>query len=106
MNKLRTIVKVVISTSLSVALLSGCASEGRAAASSYAWSHPMSGEYLFAYDHGQCADQARGDLDAPLFFSCMQDLGYYQIDPVTGAPVASLGADAGEAAALGSSASL
>ncbi|MEM7217104.1 MAG: hypothetical protein AAF515_01975 [Pseudomonadota bacterium] len=43
------------------------------------WTHPMSGEYLFAFDHENCATESSGDLASPVFFSCMTSLGYYQV---------------------------
>ena len=46
----------------------------------------MSGDYLFAYDRDTCAESA-GGLAAPGFFACMTALGYFQIDPQTGAPI-------------------
>lgn len=41
----------------------------------YAWSHAMSGDYLFAYDQELCAEQSVGDTASPEFFSCMRGLG-------------------------------
>ena len=76
-------------------LITGCAVTG----DQYAWSHAMSGDYLFAYDQELCADQSVGDTASPEFFSCMQGLGYFLIDPSTGAPVAALNADTGAAPA-------
>lgn len=59
----------------------------------YAWSHLESGEYLFAYDARSCEETAReatGSERAKAsshFFTCMQDLGYYLVDPNTGNPM-------------------
>ena len=75
--------------------MTGCAATDE----QYAWSHAMSGDYLFAFDHGQCADQVAGATAGPEFFTCMQGLGYFLIDPLTGAPVAALDLDMGTAPA-------
>jgi len=55
----------------------------------------MSGDYLFAYDRSTC-EQTAGSLAANEFFSCMENLGYFRIDPVSGAPLAAAGASLGE----------
>lgn len=65
---------------LTMAALGGCAAQPV----SVAWSHAMSGDYLFAYDQSGCA-QAAGSEIAPEFYACMEDLGYFQIDPESGA---------------------
>ncbi len=48
----------------------------------------MSGDYLFSYDSTGCEREA-GNPAAPEFFACMEKLGYFQVDPVSGVPVAS-----------------
>ena len=51
----------------------------------FSWYHPQGGEYLFAYDKGECEtqvtpSQALGvDTDGP-FFQCMRQRGYALID--------------------------
>lgn len=89
------LVKLVAVLFLGTSFVTGCASTG----DQYAWSHDMSGDYLFAYDQNQCSDQAAGNTSAPEFFGCMESLGYYLIDPATGAPVAALNAGVAEAVA-------
>jgi hypothetical protein len=64
----------------------------------YSWSHSASGEYLFAFDTRECreagvssGDEAKAHQTTgpnPVFFSCMQDRGYFLVDPATGEPVA------------------
>ena len=61
--------------------IAGCASNGP----TYSWYHPLGGEYLFAYDKGECESvvfeqgMARGtDLQGP-FFQCMHQRGYYLV---------------------------
>ena len=74
-------------TVLLVGCVSGCVGGANSAASQYGWSHSMSGDYLFSYDRSGC-EQTAGSQAAPEFFSCMKDLGYFLIDPATGAPIA------------------
>lgn len=61
----------------------------------YAWSHHESGEYLFAFDAQGCDTIARSTpadnspaqatvKSSPAFFTCMQTLGYFLVDPLTG----------------------
>lgn len=76
---------------LAVSALGACSSQP----SEYAWSHLASGEYLFAFDTEACDSSARGAQhseallaesvkSSPAFFSCMQSLGYFLVDPITG----------------------
>ena len=69
----------------------------------YSWSHLESGEYLFAFDTRECGELVEREAStpvaasnpataSPLFFNCMQDRGYFLVDPVSGRP---LTADAG-----------
>ena len=58
----------------------------------YGWSHNQSGDYLFAFDSANC-EQSTGNTSDLAFFSCMENLGYFRIDPVTGAPIASVQTD-------------
>ena len=61
----------------------------------YGWSHPMSGEYLFAYDKRECNAQTpetanvQSATQGP-FFACMRARGYFLVDPMTGRPLASI----------------
>ncbi|MDA1075735.1 MAG: hypothetical protein O3A63_13380 [Proteobacteria bacterium] len=71
---------------LTSVMLPGCSTTPQ----EYSWTHPDGGEYLFAFDARQCdafAVQATSLTDASEaepFFSCMQDRGYFLIDPATG----------------------
>jgi len=74
--------KVQLNMVLITLALAGCVGQSP----SFSWYHPMGGEYLFAYDSGQCesrvADQGLTlgtDIRGP-FFSCMFDRGYYLVD--------------------------
>ncbi|MEQ8858402.1 MAG: hypothetical protein RIC56_07130 [Pseudomonadales bacterium] len=80
---------------LAFGTLSACTSQP----SEYAWSHLESGEYLFAFDTQACEVSSRNTQSAgtirtpsvkasPAFFSCMQKLGYFLVDPATGEPIA------------------
>ncbi|MEE4280725.1 MAG: hypothetical protein V2I41_02200 [Pseudomonadales bacterium] len=69
---------------ITVALLaiSGCASQ----TPTFSWYHPMGGEYLFAFDAGECTEivaqqgqQLGVDTQGP-FFQCMHSRGYYLVD--------------------------
>ncbi|MEM7077188.1 MAG: hypothetical protein AAF513_01045 [Pseudomonadota bacterium] len=65
--------------------LGGCMTQGEV----YTWSHPMGGEYLFAFDKAECeagvgptevaqsSDPSMGP-EGP-FFTCMLDRGYYLV---------------------------
>lgn len=79
--------------------LCGYALAGLAACShqtpEYAWSHSASGEYLFAFDLRECGEQAQDLLvqagapaeaarRSPQFFGCMNERGYFLVDPATG----------------------
>lgn len=51
----------------------------------FTWYHPMGGEYLFAYDQGECEAEATGqgtdlgtDIEGP-FFQCMHQRGYFLV---------------------------
>ena len=68
---------------LSTIFLTGCAVS---TPQSFSWYHPQGGEYLFAYDRGQCETHVAekglrltADISGP-FFSCMHDRGYYLVD--------------------------
>lgn len=69
-------------------LFSGCSAKPTV----YSWYHPLGGEYLFAYDHDQCAGElaqaglvAGLDADGP-FFSCMKSRGYSLVDSERNVP--------------------
>jgi hypothetical protein len=78
------------------AVAAGCGSQPPA----YTWSHPASGEYLFAFDLRECTDQARDALarsgsparqptsQSPPLFACMTERGYFLVDPATGLALA------------------
>ena len=84
---------------LAFGALGACSSQP----SEYAWSHLESGEYLFAFDTQACetssrnlgpegAALAQSVKGSPAFFSCMQKLGYFLVDPLTGERLAAAGA--------------
>ena len=52
----------------------------------FSWYHPQGGEYLFAYDEGECASHVQNqglalgiDPQGP-FFECMRGRGYTLLD--------------------------
>jgi len=76
---------------LTLSTLGACSHQPR----EYSWSHHDSGEYLFAFDAEDCNGTAGGfsatlpDAQtamnaSPVFFDCMQNLGYFLVDPHTG----------------------
>ena len=76
---------------LSLSVLGACSHQP----TEYAWSHHESGEYLFAFDAQGCDTIERGTpvdnpaaqatvKSSPAFFACMQNLGYFLVDPLTG----------------------
>ena len=75
--KHRTAAILLLST-----LLSACAAHSP----DFSWYHPQGGEYLFAYDQGECETVVANlglnlgaDIDGP-FFQCMHARGYYLVD--------------------------
>ena len=70
--------KGTLLTILAVLAVSGCTAQGPV----YSWYHPLGGEYLFAYDHGECVSEMQemglslgNNTDGP-FFKCMENRGY------------------------------
>ncbi len=64
----------------------GCTQKGP----EFSWYHPQGGEYLFAYDEGECAAHIRSqglalgiDPQGP-FFECMRGRGYVLLDDSAG----------------------
>lgn len=69
-----------------VAVLAGTGFGCANAPAEFSWYHPQGGEYLFAYDKGECETEVLThqlnlgvDTDGP-FFTCMRQRGYALID--------------------------
>ena len=75
--------KVIASIAIVLAaVLGGCAQQPP----EFSWYHPQGGEYLFAYDRGECENavlqngsELGTNLDGP-FFQCMHQRGYALVD--------------------------
>ena len=73
--------KILLASALAGGLI-GCSTTP----TEFSWYHPQGGEYLFAYDKGECEtvtfaqqDALGYDTDGP-FFTCMRQRGYALID--------------------------
>ncbi len=77
--------KRMFSLLIAIAWLGGCTSSPNGA-TDFTWYHPQGGEYLFAFDQGQCESEIAGvgqtmgaNVQGP-FFACMEQRGYSLVD--------------------------
>jgi hypothetical protein len=85
----RSLIRPLFASAVALALSvgGGCAHQ-----QNYAWSHPASGEFLFAFDVSECSDGTRVHPSSDdAFFRCMKGRGYFLVDPSTGEAVAEEG---------------